>query len=171
MDDQSSVKLAVDHLMKSLPCNLQGQIVPHWDRQSLGQPDRTENVHVRHYRARLLPPRGGRRPTSFWNTEWCFYEIGAGAYAGLPAARTQVQFLMAGNNGQCGNGHYNSSVERILHRVALKRSNFEHKSILRYSYAQLRVVGSRVEPVQMAEDMLWIIQETLGEFMKLADAP
>ncbi len=173
MDDRSAVEVACERLIKMLPPNIRSSIAVHWESGSGDKPDLVErpSYDIKHYRGRFLPRRGRlRTPGQFWTPQRCFYEIGAGVYGRGPD-RSQVQFFMAGNQAVRGGGRYNRQVDDILRKAAEKRADAVHRSILRgCPYAHLWIRSPLVNPGKMAEDMAWIIQETLPELLRIPDA-
>ena len=171
MDDRSAVEVACERLIKMLPPNIRTSITVHWESGSGDKPDFVErpSYDIKHHRGRFLPPRGRlRTPKTFWTPQWCFYEIGAGVYG---ADRSQVQFFMAGNQAVCGGGRYNRQVDEILRKAAEKRADAVHRSILRgCPYAHLWIRSRIVNPEKMAEDMAWIIEETLPALLSIPEA-
>ena len=65
-------------------------------------------------RLRLLPV--SRMPKQFWNSKWCFYEIGVGVYGGGQNFGG-VQFVMYPAQQVCGKGQYRSQVEALLNQL------------------------------------------------------
>lgn len=139
-----------------------------------GVPDRVNQPAngVDHWRVRLVPDMRPRKPAKFWNAHWCFYEIGVGSYP--HGGCSNVQFFMAANRGDCGGGAHVNGVNRILERVARKRSDIEFNPIQgSREYSWLGIPGNLAipDPVKMAYDIVWIIAETLESFLKLPDPP
>lgn len=162
MDDKLRLKQALAALLSSLPKSLEGRIAPAW-KDAAQEPDFIDKPEkgIRHHRIRLLPT-APRQPKGFWSKSWCFYEMNVGTYD-RTADRCEVQFFMAGNQKVCGNGAYNQMVDKILAMTARKRPDAEHISILGNSYAHLRIRHRIPEPRRMAEDMLWIVTNTLDQ--------
>lgn len=137
-----------------------------------GEPDLVEpNSDIKHHRLRLIPDMRPRRPRKFWDSSWCFYEIGVGRYP--KAGRAKVQFFMAGNNTNCGNGAHNRAVADILRAVAAKRPDASYHPISDRSYTWLEIhqVTATPDPVKMADDLVWIVTKTYAALVNLPDAP
>lgn len=122
---------------------------------------------------RLLPL--DRAPKSFWSSSWCFYEIGVGRYEIGRANFGGVQFVMYPNSKQCGSGRYLPGVTAILKslKAGPRKGFFLNLSGGRSGAAILcgfhYCLGEfREFPVETAaDDLAWLIQQTLGKFAAL----
>ena len=169
----------VNELQKSfvarLPANLRGRITsPSVD------PTHIRRLDFDIHRIRLLPVR--KLPSHFWSSTWCFYEISAGAFGELPpgslVARrgqvlpvAQIQFFQAPNQKAFGSGHYRTPVERILRTVQAQRPDNWTFTPARplssdqgwaYQHLIRRYPASELESV--ADDLIWLIEQTLDQF-------
>jgi hypothetical protein len=169
MSDQDVVKKAADELFR-LSTSMIARVVPNWHVDHLERADPVDKPvkGIRHSRIRLLPP-APRKPKNFWAKERCFYEMNVGTYSGT-SARCEVQFFMAGNQRVCGSGRYNGPVEQILAAAARHRPDVEHISIFQSPYAHLRIRNRVPDPRRMADDMLWIIENTINELESIPNA-
>jgi hypothetical protein len=148
------------------------QSTPHkqWKDVNNHKPDRVthEIVGMDHYRCRIIPGYRPRFPKSFWTPKGCFYEIGIGEYPGH-SRNSRVQFFMAANQGVCGRGYYNDAINHILGGVAKKRADLHFQPVANKCYAQLWIHGKGLapDPLEMAKDIVWIIEETLPDILSL----
>ncbi|MBN8246208.1 MAG: hypothetical protein J0L84_02050 [Verrucomicrobia bacterium] len=139
----------------------------------------------------LLPPTP-RHPRGFWDPSWACYEVSVGRYdplvepnimAGSPpiAAQAEVQFYHASHQKGLGSGHYLKQVERILRDLQILRpahwtfipaggqdsSHVVQFLKRRYSLAEMAGDGPQVA----ADDLIWLIENTLPKFQALQAVP
>jgi hypothetical protein len=174
-DAATLVKQLRESFEDRLPANLRGRITSPLD----------DPTHIRRrdfdiHRIRLLPVR--KLPSRFWSSTWCFYEISAGAFGGLPpgslVARrpqilpvAQIQFFQAPNQKALGDGHYRTPVEQILRSAQAQRPDDwtftparPHSSDEGWAYQHLMRRYSAGEIGSVAEDLTWLIEQTLEQF-------
>ncbi|MDB6126033.1 MAG: hypothetical protein JWQ71_5026 [Pedosphaera sp.] len=121
-------------------------------------------------RLRILPKN--RQPPNFWNSTWCFYEIGVGSYERGPNEGLNlgaVSFVQFSDNEKCGGGIYRNRVLRILNQLAFQRKNDfqvqDEKSIILYRRYS---ISHRLFPHTLAgQDLAWLITESLPLFASL----
>lgn len=126
---------------------------------------------------RVLPNRKDSAPLQFWSSKNCFYEIGVGVYRGRANCLGAVQFMMYPNYKACGNGRYTAGVREILSKLqpASKENFFLHFMVPPIEDAILCGFQYSVNPgqttfpvEQAAQDLAWLIQETLPKFQVLS---
>ncbi|MBI3881433.1 MAG: hypothetical protein HY301_15390 [Verrucomicrobia bacterium] len=122
---------------------------------------------------RLLPT--DRSPACFWNSSWCFYEIGVGAYPASRANFGGIQFFMSPEQVVCGKGRYRNDVLEILRslngiagRGFFLNSAGGGKGTAILCGRKYYLGDFSAFPVQTAAtDLVWLITETLAKFASL----
>ena len=123
-------------------------------------------------RIRVLPRK--KSPVSFWNSSWCFYELGLGVYGGALTVGG-VSFVQFPFQDTTGDGHYCRPAIDILQRLGTGNGNaFQLIPAsgpgTATSYKRLyRNKDFPFFPVdQAAKDLSWLIANTLPAFETIA---
>lgn len=118
-------------------------------------------------RLRVLPVR--KVPEGFWNASWCFYEVGLGVYSGKLTVGG-VMFVQFPFQTACGNSRYWRPVISILQKLQQASPVFEltcasdnqRSTLFQRAYRNKDFPFFPVK--QAAQDLAWLIQETLPTF-------
>ena len=124
-------------------------------------------------RLRILPRQ--KAPIKFWNSAWCFYEIGIGTYSprnGEGLNLGGIQFFQNPNMEVCGAGKYRRQATEIISALAKLRPCFvaglDPMGKIHFGRRYM-VKDFRDFPVAVAgEDLAWLIQKTLPRFQAIA---
>jgi hypothetical protein len=128
-------------------------------------------------RIRILPKF--KRPSRFWSSAWCYYEIGVGTNDGSALTLGGVTFLQFSNQTVCGAMHHYRPLLEILRAVqSLRPADFSvgtqnstgvpQPSCFRRYRANPE---QKTFPVDLAaKDLAWLIQETLPAIEQLSAA-
>jgi hypothetical protein len=166
MNDKDSGAILLDTLdrcLAQLPPKIAGNLThPQSDPSPL---KKKQNDIVR---IRVLPRK--KSPVSFWNSTWCFYQLGLGVYGGALTVGG-VSFVQFPFQDKTGDGHYCRSVIEIIQRLgAGKGSSFQltPASGPGTATSYKRLYGNRDFPFfpveQAANDLSWLIANTLPAF-------
>jgi hypothetical protein len=129
-------------------------------------------------RLRIVPDT--KAPPYFWSRAKCFYELGVGKYDGSASVLGRVAFLQFTNQKVCGCGHYSRPVSEILKTLAQERpqdfafSDRSPDAAPMPMLARLYRAGPTLpffSPNLAAQDLAWLISETLPKFQRLSPAP
>jgi hypothetical protein len=172
MNDQQRADLAMDTWLKCrvlLPTLLVKNLAPHSDDPKPLKKKGTLDI----MRIRLLPIQ--MKPAKFWNSSWCFYEIAVGSLGGSFLCLGGVQFLQCSGQQSCGGGKWTGPVTTIIHDLHALRPNDFIKDFQADNSADRPLLSARYHakpfknfPVQRAaEDLAWLIQESLPRFEAL----
>ena len=125
-------------------------------------------------RIRLLPIDRST-PSTFWDTRWCFYEIGVGTYEGDHNCLGRVQFVMYPDNLKCGSGRHRGAVTQILSKLSAPAGGsyfFDplggpKQAALLSGFQYRTPPQTSFSPEVAARDLAWLIVETLPRFAVL----
>ena len=166
--DKQTALQVFDAAIALLPSTMAKEVMAN---RSDPKPLKKGNTNI--MRLRMLPQQ--KAPILFWNSAWCFYEIGVGTYSprdgeGLNCGG--IQFFQNPNMKVCGTGIYRRQVTEIISALAKARPGFvaglDPAGKIHFGRRYL-VKDFRDFPVTVAgEDLAWLIEQTLPRFQAIA---
>ena len=160
---KSTLMRAKDLFLRSLDPEYQGRVAAYDEVPTQFQ---KPGCGIDQWKVRILPVT--RLPRTLWTAKWGYYEMGIGPNGGGNLETATCAFMWGPNQKNQGGGAYREPINRILMQAEVASNGvFRVRWIGHASQLLCCSFRGHPNPVEMAKQMKWLIENTLTEIQSV----